>query len=174
MNVLYFILGVIVFILIIAALVGTKWTLERSTNIYAPIEKVWENVRSLEAMNRWSPWARLDPEIMQEITGVDGKPGAKYSWKSNQKNVGEGSQTITRLTEKAEIRTIINFIKPIRGTAEGYIKISKEGPTTRAIWGINSSTPYPVNIIKIFGIIEKSMEKDFEKGLKELKSLCEK
>ena len=48
-----------------------------------------------------------------------------------------------------------------------------EGGGTRAEWGICSATPYPMNIIKLFGVIEKNLDRDFTKGLNKLKELSE-
>ena len=36
-----------------------------------------------------------------------------------------------------------------------------------------SSTPYPMNIIKLFGVIEKNMDADFTRGLNKLKEISE-
>jgi spore coat protein A len=38
-------------------------------------------------------------------------------------------------------------------------RINEENGATNVTWGIKSSTPYPVNIIKIFGVIEKTLTK---------------
>ena len=42
MTILYFILGFIVTALIIAAVVGTGWTIERSVIINAPADRIWK------------------------------------------------------------------------------------------------------------------------------------
>jgi len=72
------------------------------------------------------------------------------------------------------VTTRIEFIRPFRGRAEAYIRLEEERGSTRAIWGIESSTPYPMNIIKLFGLIKKNMNRDFGKGLNKLKEMCEK
>ncbi len=173
MIVVYILAGLIILLLLVAAAVGTEWKFERSILIQASIDKVWPHINSFKASNEWSPWISLDPNIRQQITGEDGTPGATHSWESNEKNVGAGSQTMRSITERSEVTSVINFLRPIKGKADGYIRIAPEGGGTRAAWGITSATPYPMNIIKLFGVIEKNLDRDFSKGLNKLKELSE-
>lgn len=174
MIVVYILASLVALILLVAAAVGTKWKFERSILIQASIDKVWPHINTFKASNEWSPWIGLDPNLHQQITGIDGTPGATYSWESNEKNVGAGKQTFLSITERSEVCSRIKFIRPIKGTADGYIRIAPEGGGTRAEWGIASATPYPMNIIKLFGVIEKNLDRDFSKGLSKLKELSEK
>lgn len=173
MLALYIVVGLIALVLIVAAAAGTGWSYEKSIVIGAPPERVWENVRSLGAMNRWNPWMDRDPHIKTTFSGTDGTPGARFSWESEVKNVGAGSQTIVKVTPNAEMDTRIDFLRPFKGTGDGYVKVWEEGGATKVVWGIVSSTPYPMNIIKLFGVIERNMDKDFGIGLGKLKRLCE-
>jgi hypothetical protein len=173
MIVLYILLGLIVLILVIAALVGTAWSFEKSVTIQAPTDKVWDNLKSLSAMNRWNPWMAKDPNIKLVYTGTDGEPGASFSWVSNNKNVGEGIQTIIKKTEKVELLSRVDFLKPFRATGNASLRIAQVDGAAKVSWKMESSTPYPMNIIKIFGLIEKNMDKDFGEGLGKLKAICE-
>jgi hypothetical protein len=173
MVILYTLGILITLILVIAAAIGTGWTYEKSIIIHAPLSKVWEHVKTLEALEKWSPWKEKDPNLKQEYTGEDGTPGAKYSWDSSNKSVGAGSQTIVSATEQAELTTRMDFIRPFKGTGEAYVRINNVTDGTLLKWGIVSSTPYPMNIIKLFGVIEKNMDNDFATGLNKLKVMCE-
>lgn len=171
---LYLFAGLIVLILVVAALVGTGWSFEKNILIQAPRASVWDHVNSLGALNSWNPWLDLDPGLSQSLTGTDGTPGATYAWDSKKKNVGAGRQTILAVTPPTELTTRIQFLRPFKALAEAYVRLEEERGATRAIWGIESSTPYPMNIIKIFGVMQKNMNRDFGKGLNKLKELCEK
>ena len=174
MIVVYILAGIIVLFLVVAAFAGTRWSFEKNILIQAPRSNVWGHVNSLGAINSWSPWLDKDPAVSQTITGIDGTPGATYSWDSKNKNVGAGRQTITGVTAPSEVSFKIEFIRPFKGMGDGYVRLEEERGSTRAIWGIESSTPYPMNIIKVFGVIEKNMSRDFGRGLNKLKDLCEK
>jgi hypothetical protein len=174
MIVLYIILGLILLFLVVAAFVGRGWSFEKNVLIKAPRSNVWGHVNSLGAMNAWNPWLELDTAVSQSITGVDGTPGATYAWDSKVKNVGAGRQTILAVKAPNEMTMRIEFTRPFQSVAEGYVRLEEERGTTRAIWGIESSMPYPMNIIKLFGVMQKNMNRDFGKGLNKLKQMCEK
>lgn len=173
MIILYAICGLIALVLIIAALIGTGWSFERSVLIQASQEKVWAFTNSLASMNKWNPWMAKDPDIKLTETGVDGTPGASFAWVSQVKNVGEGIQTITGVNPGTELLSRVDFIKPFAGTGHASVKLSSENGATRVHWRMESKTPYPMNIVKLFGLIEKSMDKDFADGLGKLKMLAE-
>jgi hypothetical protein len=145
----------IALILIVAAAVGTGWSYEKSISIQAPPGKVWSNTNSLSATNKWNPCVGRDPHIKLEYSGADGTPGAKFSWDSENKNVGAGSQTIVKITPGAELASRIDFIRPFKGTGQAYIRVKEDSGATTATWGIISSSPYPMNIIKIFGSLKR-------------------
>ena len=174
MTVLYIIAGIIILFLVVAALVGRGWSYEKNILIQAPRSNVWGHVNSLGALNSWNPWLDRDPAVSQSISGVDGTPGATYSWDSKINNVGAGRQTILAVNTPAEMTMRIEFLRPFKSLAEAYVRLEEERGATRVIWGIESSMPYPMNIMKIFGVMKKTMNRDFQKGLGKLKDICEK
>ena len=170
---LYILLSLIALVLIVAAIIGTAWSIERSILINAPVDRVWNHTNTLKATNQWNPWMAKDPNIKIEYSGTDGTPGGSYSWLSNEKMVGQGSQTILKVANQSELASRVDFIKPFRGKGNAFVRLSPENGKTKVSWRMESSTPYPMNIIKIFGVIEKNMNEDFNTGLNKLKALCE-
>jgi hypothetical protein len=149
--------------------------LKKTFLLQAPRSNVWGHVNSLGAINTWNPWLERDPAVSQSITGVDGTPGATYAWDSKVKNVGAGRQTILAVNAPNEVTMRIEFTRPFQGRGRRPMSgWRKNVESTRAIWGIESSMPYPMNIIKLFGVMQKNMNRDFGKGLNKLKELCEK
>jgi hypothetical protein len=171
---LYILLGLIALILLVAAVIGTAWNIERSITINAPLEKVWEHTKSLKALNEWNPWMAKDPDIKLDYEGMDGTVGSNFRWASAIKNVGEGCQTLTKIEDKTSLLSRVDFFKPFKGTGNALLNLSKEASATKVTWRMESSTPYPMNIIKLLGVIEKNMNADFNTGLSKLKSLSEK
>ena len=170
---LYVVLSLIVLILIIGLFVSKDMNYEKSVAINAPITTVWNNINSLSAMDKWSPWNEKDPNMKKDWTGTDGTPGAKQSWTSDVKDVGEGSQTIVNLNEPNGIETRLDFIKPFKSTADAYVKLQEENDKTTATWGFKSKMPYPMNLMKLFMNFEKNMDVQFGSGLDKLKEICE-
>ena len=172
MILLYIVLAIIAVLLIVALFVSKNLDYEKSVKINADIDKVWEKVSTLGAMDKWSPWKDKDPDMVQTITGTDGEIGAEQHWESKVKNVGVGSQKIVKITKPTLFETKLNFIKPFKSTADGYVKLKAEGDETIATWGFKSQMSYPMNLMKLFMNFEKSMDKEFGAGLNRLKDLC--
>jgi len=124
-------------------------------------------------MDQWSPWKEKDPNMIRTLTGEDGSVGAKQAWVSNVKNVGEGSQTIVNIEKPNLFETRLDFIKPFKSTANGYVKLSENKDEILTTWGFKSKMPYPMNLMKLFMNFEKSMDKEFGQGLDKLKNICE-
>jgi hypothetical protein len=61
MIILYVLIGIIALLLLVAALIGTGWSYEKSIRINAPADKVWGQASSLKAPVQWSPWIEKDP-----------------------------------------------------------------------------------------------------------------
>jgi hypothetical protein len=174
MIALYIVGGIILIFLLVAAVIGTGWSFEKTILLKSSLDKVWSQVSTLHAINTWNPWLERDPKIQQQYSGEDGLPGASYAWTSDVKDVGVGNQTIVSVSNRVELATRINFIKPFKSTGLGYINVAPEGGAIRVSWKIVSSFPYPMNIMKLFGVMEKNLERDFGSGLNKLKALCEK
>ena len=174
MIVIYIILAIVAVVLITALFVSKDMNYEKSIVINSRIGKVWNNVSSLGAMDKWSPWRDKDPNMKQTLTGTDGTVGATQAWESKVKNVGAGSQTIINLVEPTLLETKLNFLKPFKSTADAYVKLSDQGGNTKATWGFKSKMPYPMNLMKLFMNFEKEMDKEFGTGLGRLKDISEK
>lgn len=174
MIALYIIGGLVALFLIAAALISKKMDYEKTVHIQSDIDTVWNNVSSLSAMDKWSPWDEKDPNIQKSLTGTDGSVGARQSWVSKVKNVGEGSQEIERLDPPKGIYTKLRFIKPFKSEADAYVVLNEQNNGVDVTWGFKSAMPYPMNIMKLFMNFEKSMDTEFGSGLNKLKVLCEK
>src|SRR5690349_2087361 len=105
------VLAIIAFILIAGLFVKKDFHLEKNITINAPQEKVWNNINTLGAMQKWSPWLEADPNVQTSIEGQDGEVNAIYKWKGN-KEVGSGTQTITKIEKPNRIDTHLHFIEP--------------------------------------------------------------
>ncbi|HLI93930.1 MAG TPA: SRPBCC family protein [Puia sp.] len=173
MIALYIILGIIALILIIAAIAGTAINYEQSILINAPLSRVWDNIKTLHAINQWNPWMDLDPNMKIQYGGTDGTPGAGFSWDSTVKNAGAGSQTILKVSDQSQLHTRIDFLRPFKNTAYADFNVAPDTGNTRVSWSLKGKMPYPMNIMKLTGAMQKNIGKDFTKGLNKLKTICE-
>lgn len=173
MIALYIIIGILALPLLIALFVSTDVSYKKSITINSTPDKIWNNVNSLAAMDKWSPWLDKDPNMPRTFSGDDGKPGACHAWKSTIKQVGEGSQTIVKLTPPYRIDTRLDFIKPFKSTAAAFVTLEEADGKTTATWGFESKMPYPMNIMKLFMNMKDGMDKEFGFGLNRLKEISE-
>ncbi len=163
---------VLVVVVLIAGLILPKtYHLERNITINAPREKVWPYVGSLTGFNKWNPFSERDPGIQITYRGQEGTVGSAYSWVGN-KDVGQGEQTLTKVDPQNGVETRLHFIKPFDGNANSFVKLADNAPTaTNVTWGIDIPSSYPMNVMNI--MMDGMMKKRFDKGLSNLKTLCE-
>lgn len=165
---------ILVLLLIIAAFISGDCKYEKSITINAPAEKVWQSTNTLKAMDLWSPWNDLDPNMKKEWSGVTGNPGEKVCWESKNKDAGKGCQEVKKVdAAHKRIDTEIKFLTPYESEANAYVTVTPEGNGSKATWGFSSKIPYPFTIMKLFMNMEDAVGKDYQKGLSKLKNISE-
>ncbi|HEX5024867.1 MAG TPA: SRPBCC family protein [Agriterribacter sp.] len=166
------VLLIIAFVLIAGLFVSKAYHLEKDITINAPREKVWRHVSSLREMEKWNPWREKDPNIKADFEGQDGTVGSVYKWSGN-KDVGSGSQTITKLEQPDRVETHLHFIEPFEGEADAFTRVEDTGNGTKVTWGFDTRYAYPMNTMLLFIDMDEMMGKDYNNGLAKLKTLCE-
>ena len=111
--------------------------LERSITINAPIEKVFKSVNTFKNIKEWSPWARMDPNIIITYSGPESGLGAKYDWESEDENIGIGSQEILESRENEYVKTQMIFAIEGDFFAEFILKPVDDG--TEVAWTATTS-----------------------------------
>ncbi|RYD99238.1 MAG: polyketide cyclase [Sphingobacteriales bacterium] len=160
-------LGIIALALIVAAFVPKTFTYERNIVISKPRAVVFDYIKYIKHQDNYGKWQLMDPGMKKMYEGTDGTVGFKYSWDS--KELGKGSQTITKIVEGASIATSLDF--GFGEPADSYMTTADEGAgQTKVTWGISGRSPYPFNLMSLF----YDMGKDFETGLNNLKNVLEK
>lgn len=161
--------GSLLLIAIFGYLLPKKVTVSRSITIQASPESIFKHISDLHQFKIWNPWSEKDPNIQVQITG-QGK-GSKYQWKGNRK-VREGSLTIVELYPNEKVDFELRFganptpsfttlsIHPQRN----FCEVSW---TMESDMGSNPAGRY----MGLF--MEKFVGRDYEKGLENLRNVCE-
>lgn len=162
----------VVVILGIAATKPDTFVVERTATINATPDKVAALVNDFHNWNRWSPWAKLDPEMKVTYSGAPSGVGAVYEWQGNSK-VGEGRMEISSVTPtKTTIK--LDFLEPFRSHSTANFLIEPEGTGTRVTWVMDGPMTYfPGKLMSVFTSMDKMIGPDFDKGLANLKSAAE-
>jgi hypothetical protein len=170
MIIIYIILGLIVLLLIIAALLPKKFNVEKTVVINKPVSLVMGYVGDLNYYSKWNPWQQSDPSATNTITGTPKTPGHKYAWQG--KKIGVGSLTLRSLDSK-HIHFDLEFLKPFKSKAKDNWLFEPWGNTeSKVTWQNSGELPWPM--ASLMGpMITRGLNKQFEQGLNNLKKMCE-
>ncbi len=175
MSTLLYILGGVVLLLVILAILAPKnYHVHRSIIINKPLADVFEYLKFIKNQDEWSPWMKKDPEMIRHFQGTDGKIGFVARWEGN-KQVGVGEQEIKKITKNSSIETELRFLKPFKSESDAYINVEEtKDKHTKVTWGFSGENKFPMSIFMIFMSMDKSVGKDFEEGMTNLKAVLEK
>jgi hypothetical protein len=169
------IIGLIVLMLIIAALVKKEYGVVREVRIKKPKSEVFNYLKFLKHQDEFSKWALMDPKMKKEHFGIDGTIGFVSGWDSENKNVGKGEQEIKRISEGKKIDYEIRFIRPFTSVADAYLSTEEIAENETLVkWGFESKMKYPMNLMLLFMDMNKMVGNDLSVGLSNLKALLEK
>ncbi len=171
-------------VVLIASAVGIALLLpahthgERSVLIDRPPSMVFPMVNGYRRFNDWSPWAELDSAAVYTRSGPDQGVGARLEWKGNNQ-MGEGSQEILRSVANEQVETALQF-GPMQGARGGFV-LAAEGEGTRLTWTFDAELPLTVDRNLVWNLVGRlmgpwlgeSVGKDYERGLRNLKTLLE-
>lgn len=173
-RVLIVLLGIIVLALLVALFIPKDYASERQLMIEAPKDEVYDYVKYLENQNKYSVWAKIDPDMRTEFRGTDATVGFVSAWDSDDKNAGKGEQEIIGMAEGERIDYELRFMEPFESTSYAYM-ITEEvnANTTRVIWGVEGTMPYPMNLFLLSLNMDEMLGADLHNGLLNLKKILE-
>ena len=175
MKILKRILIVLVVLIAVVAIIGMFMSpevhVERSMNMKASPEAVYNQVAELKNWDNWMPWNKIDPNWTRTYGEKTSGVGATYSWKSKDSNVGEGSITITEAVPNEKVTTTLHFEG--QGDATGGYKIDRTDAGTKFTWSMDmnmGANPFK----RIMGsMMDKMMAPWFDKGMVSLDSVAQ-
>ena len=169
-------IAVIIVIPMIIALFGAdSYSVEREVTINKPKQEVFSYIKLLKNQSNYSKWVMMDPNAKMTYTGTDGTVGFTSAWNSENKNVGQGEQTISKITEGDRMDLDLHFIKPFDGRATSYMSTEALAENqTKVKWGFNGKMNYPMKVMHLFMNMEKMIGDDLATGLANLKRVMEK
>ena len=174
MTVVYILAGLVVLVLLLAAIAPKNYHVTRSVNISRPLPEVFDYIKHIKNQDHWSPWKKRDPDMKQEFVGVDGTIGFTSKWDSDHKQVGAGEQEIISIVENERMEAELRFLKPWKSQSTGFFETRDAGNgSTEVVWGFYGDNKFPFSIMMLFMNIDKAVGKDFEEGLAELKRTLE-
>jgi len=170
MIILYILVGLILTLLLVAALMPKTFNVEKTIVIKKPVATVMGRVGNLNYYSQWNPWQQADPTAKNKITGTETTAGHQYA--SEGKKIGVGSLTLISMDEK-HIHFDLEFLKPWKSKAKDNWLFEQWGDAeTKVTWQNSGQLPWP--IARLMGpMINKNLNLQFDKGLSNLKTMCE-
>ena len=150
-----------------------SFSVQRSTTIKAPPEKVFALINDFHSWPAWSPWEKLDPAMQRTHGGAAQGKGATYAWLGNSK-VGEGRMEILESTPSSKVSIKLDFIKPFEAHNTADFTLQPQGDSTQVTWVMHGPAPYVTKLMGVFVSMDKMIGKDFEAGLANMKASAEK
>lgn len=148
------------------------YVVQRSATIDASPSEVFDKLTDYHQWGEWSPWDELDPSMTKTYTGETGQVGAGYSWTGNRK-VGEGRMTTTSIEPPNQLDIDLEFIKPFKSQSVTTFLVEPQGEGSAVTWRMTGSHNWMSKIMGIFKSMDSMLGPDFEKGLANLKRICE-
>lgn len=173
MIILYILAAIVALLIVLSLMAPKNYHVYRTIEVKRPLPEVFQFIKYLKNQDHWSPWDKKDPDMNKTYTGTDGTVGFVSHWEGN-KQVGEGEQEITNIVEDEKMESQLRFLKPWKSQSDAYIKVEKvDDNTTQVTWGFSGVNKPPANIFMLFFNMDKTVGKDFEEGLANLKNHLE-
>lgn len=169
----FVLLAAVTAVLTLAALKPANYTIWREAKIAASPEKIFPLINDARAMDRWMPWAEMDPQMTMSYSGPSSGVGSKASWTSPGR-MGVGSSTITRSVENRSASYLLEYVKPFAMKQTAEISIQPSGGSSVIVrWSVSGHSPFFARVMCLFMNMDKMVGSSFEAGLAKLKSIAE-
>jgi len=172
-NILIIVAAAIAALLIYAAFKPDSFRLSRSTPIAAPPEKVFALINDLRQFNAWNPFARIDPKQVITYDATSAGVGGAYNWQGEKS--GAGRMQIAESVAPRQVSAKLDFTKPFEAHNMVDFTVQAQGDKASTVtWTMHGPMPYLNRLMTVFFDMDKTVGKDFEAGLANLKALAEK
>jgi hypothetical protein len=163
--------AVVTMLAAVVALQPASFTVERSLAIQAPADVVQAHIQDLRAMDAWSPWLAMDPQMEIAYAGPPAGVGARSSWQGPQ--MGEGRLTVTALDPEREIEMQLEMIEPMQATHRIRFALAEAGGATTVTWRMEGRNGFVGKALALVMDMDAMVGDPFERGLASLRSVAE-
>lgn len=147
----------------------TRFNVERSIQIAASCQQVFDTVADYSGWTKWSPWLCAEPDARVTVTDEPAEVGSVYAWEGEV--VGAGEIEHIHLAPPNLIQDEIRFLKPFRSKSRVSFELEPTGNETRLTWGMQGSLPWFMFWMR--PMMETLIGMDYDRGLKMLKEWIE-
>jgi len=143
----------------------------RSIAIAAPPSAVFPHVNDLREFQKWSPWAKMDPQTKVTYEGPASGVGSSFTWQGDK--TGEGTMALSESRRDEFIHFMLVFRKPFKATNTAEFTFKPDGNGTLVTWSMYGRNNFIAKAMGVFMDCDKMIGGPFEQGLADLKTLSE-
>ena len=158
--------------LLYAATRPATFRITREILINAPAATVFAHGNSLQRMQAWSPWKKLDPAATFTFSGPETGVGGRLDWSGN-KHIGAGRQTLTESVPDRLVRSRVEFFRPFAGESDAEFIVESVDGQTKVTWGLAGKNNFLSKVMCVFMDQDKMLGQPLSEGLLSLKRLVE-
>ena len=159
-------------VLVFAATKPKIFTVQRTINIKAPPDKIFELINDFHNWSRWAPQDKDDPTMRRTFSGAASGTNAVSEWVSSG-SAGKGRMSIIEATPPRMVSVQVDFVKPFEVHNINEFTLEPTGESTKVTWRMHGTNLYIMKLISVFMNMDSLAGKHFERGLKNLKSVAE-
>ena len=165
-------LGLVVAVaLVVVGMQPDTFSVERSALVQAPPDVVFAQIQNLRAMDTWSPYAQMDPEMKIRYEGPEAGVGARSSWEGPQ--MGTGSLTVTGVEPGRSVDMNLDMLTPMEAHNQIRFSLAPEAGGTRVTWRMQGESGFLGKAIHLVMDMDSMVGGQFEQGLASLSEKAE-
>ena len=146
-----------------------KFDVQRSIEISASPDQVFDVVSNFNTWSIWSPWLIADPQATVTVSNDASSVGSLYQWSGDVCGAGEVEHV--RLEQGRLIGEEIRFLKPFKSRSDVGFQIEPRGNGCRLTWSMHGSMPFL--LFWMLPQMKTMIGMDYDRGLKMLKEWIE-
>jgi Polyketide cyclase / dehydrase and lipid transport len=164
--------GAVIALLVVVILVQpASFAVERSVSIAAPPAAVYPHIASVRAMDVWSPWSKMDPQMKTDYEGPESGVGSRSVWAGPQ--MGQGSVTVTAVKPDREVEMRLQMLAPMAVDNRVLFTLDPSASATDVTWRMEGRSGFVGKAMSLVMDSDRMVGGEFEKGLAALKTLVE-
>jgi uncharacterized protein YndB with AHSA1/START domain len=157
---------------IVIAMRPSEFTIRRSMRVNAPPGAAFHYANDPRQLQKWNPWAQLDPNMKSEFSGAPSGVGAVYTWEGNSQ-VGQGRQTIVESVPGEKVAMKLEFFEPMEATNDVLFLFDQSDGATQVTWSMSGRQNFIMKGMSLIMDMDQMIGDEFTKGLTALKTLAE-
>ena len=163
--------AILAIVAVVVALQPAAFVVERSVTIDAPAAAIYGHIASVRAMDVWSPWTKMDPQMQVVYDGPESGVGSRSSWEGPR--MGKGRVSVTAVRPDREIEMKLEMLAPMEGTNRVLFTLAPADRATAVTWHMEGRNGFVGKAFSLFGDMDAMVGGPFEQGLASLKQLVE-